>query len=214
MAVDQDLSGFVKEALLRGVPRPQIQEALLHAGWEREEVQKALAAFAEIDFPVPVPRPRAYLSAREAFLYLILFTTLYISAYQLGSLLFGLIDLALPDPASALGEAFTREQIRWAIASLVIAFPVFLYVSAFLARSIRRDPSKRASKIRKWLTYMTLFMAAAVIIGDLTSLVYSFLADEQSLRFMLKVLTIGIIAAVVFGYYLRDVRRGETGSDA
>ena len=38
--------------------------------------------------PVPVPRPRPYLSPREAFLYLLMFATLYLSAWHLGSLVF------------------------------------------------------------------------------------------------------------------------------
>ena len=61
---------------MRGIRWAHIAEALLRAGWDRREVAGALGAFAEIDFPVPVPRPRPYLSAREAFIYLVLFSTL------------------------------------------------------------------------------------------------------------------------------------------
>jgi len=61
-------------------------------------VGSALAGFADLDFPVPVPRPKPSLSARDAFLYLLLFTALYISAFSLGGLIFQLIDGAYPDP--------------------------------------------------------------------------------------------------------------------
>lgn len=105
--------------------------------------------------------------------------------------------------------AYTRQAIRWSVASLIIAFPIFLYVSRLLSRAVRRDPSKRASKVRKWLTYMTLFIAAGVIIGDLIALVYNFLAGELTLRFLLKVLTVGTIAGTIFGYYLWDLRQEE-----
>ena len=94
----QDLDQFVRDALLRGCSRQGIEQALLDAGWAPEQVSGALAAYADVVFAVPVPRPRAYLSAREAFFYLVLFTTLYLSAYHLGSLLFELIDRHFPDP--------------------------------------------------------------------------------------------------------------------
>jgi hypothetical protein len=83
MAVSDELIGFVREALARGLSRPQIEEALRQAGWKPEQVSGALAAFAAVDFP----RPRPSLSAQEAFKYLLLFTTLYIVAVNLGSLL-------------------------------------------------------------------------------------------------------------------------------
>ena len=62
--------------------------------------REALGAFDDVDFPVPVPRPRPSLTARNSFLYLILFTTLYISAYNLGNLPFQLINTVFPDPAA------------------------------------------------------------------------------------------------------------------
>ena len=69
-----ELTRFVREALQRGIPRPEIERALHEAGWQPEQVEKALAGYAEIPFPVPVPRPVPHVSAGEAFRYLVLFT--------------------------------------------------------------------------------------------------------------------------------------------
>lgn len=210
MEVDDELLSFVRDALARGLPRPQIEQVLLQAGWSKEQVNSALAKYAAVDFPIPVPRPKAYVSAKEAFLYLVLFSTLYVSAYNLNRLIFSFIERGFPDPAepAALVE-YTRHSIRWAVASLIIAFPVFLYVSRLVGQAIRREPIKRASRVRKWLTYLTLFIAAGVLIGDLTTLVYNFLGGELSARFLLKVLTVGTIAGSIFGYYLWDLRSEE-----
>jgi hypothetical protein len=215
VAVSDELVAFVRDALGRGLPRERIARALAQAGWEADEIARALAAFADLEFPIPVPRPKPYLSAREAFLYLVLFSTLYLSAFHLGSLVFQLIDHALPDPADLPETAERiRQSIRWAVSSLAIAFPVFLFVSRLLGRAIAADPTKRASRVRKWLTYLTLFVAASVIIGDLTTLLYSFLGGELTLRFALKAATVGAIAGAVFGYYLWDLRREEVESAA
>ena len=56
---------------------------------------------------------------------------------------------------------------------------------------------------------MTLFVAAGVIIGDLTALVYSFLGGALGMRFGLKALTVAVIAGGIFGYYLWDLRQEE-----
>ena len=64
------------------------------------------------------------------------------------------------------------------------------------------------------MTYLTLFIAAAVLVGDVTSLVYSLLGGELTTRFVLKVSTIAVIAGAVFGYYLRDLRLEEEESQA
>ena len=215
MAISEELQSFVKEALARGTPRAAIKDTLLEAGWRVDQVESALASYAPTNFPIPVPVPRPYLSAREAFIYLVLFTTLYLTAFNLGRLIFQFINLGLPDPAAYYGYADSaRQAIRFSVASLIIAFPIFMALSVLVGRSIQRDPSKRASKVRKWLTYMTLFVAAAVIIGDLTALVYGFLGGELSLRFALKALTVAGIAGGVFGYYLWDLRQEEREATA
>jgi hypothetical protein len=209
MAISDELLGFVRDALGRGLPRKQIEDALRQAKWEPAQVKGALAEFAEVDFPIPVPRPRPYLSAREAFMYLVLFSTLYVSAYNFGTLLFQFINGAFPDPAASGWGDYSDTAVRWSVSSLIVAFPVYLYVSLLISRAIRQDPGKRASKIRRWLTYLTLFVAAGVLIGDFIALVYNFLGGELTTRFVLKVATVGCIAGAVFGYYLWSLRHEE-----
>jgi hypothetical protein len=207
----QELEAFVREALLRGLARPDVEQAMLQAGWTADQARGALGAFADVPFPVPVPRPRPSLSAAEAFEYLLMFTTLYISAYHLGSLFFDFINKAFPDPAARFETPWTMDSMRWSTASLVIAFPIFLLISRHIHSAISRDPVKRLSPVRRWLTYLTLFIAASILIGDLTTLVYNVLGGELTIRFALKVVTVGAIAGTIFGYYLRDVRQEDRG---
>jgi len=204
----QDLELFVREALLRGQTRESIRKALLEAGWTAEQASTAIAAYADVSFAVPVPKPRAQLSAREAFLYLLLFTTLYLSCYHLGSLVFDLINRAYPDPTDR-NMRFVADSMRWSIAYLIITFPVFIFLANYIGRDVARSPIRRLSPIRRWLTYLTLFVAAGALIGDLTTLVYSVLAGELTIRITLKVLVVLVIAGAVFGYYLADLRKEE-----
>ena len=74
-AIPDDLARFVQAALERGSTRDQNGAALQSAGWTSDPIRAGLASFAETEFPIPVPRPRPYLDARDAFLYLVLFTT-------------------------------------------------------------------------------------------------------------------------------------------
>jgi hypothetical protein len=207
MTQDEDLTRFVYEALTRDVPRAEIEGILLQSGWSKRQVGDALATFADVPFPVPVPKPRPYTEAREAFLYGVLFVSLYFSACNLGALIFTFIDQAFPQAVSAPS---LREAIRWPASALVVALPVFIYVSRLINREVRLDPSKRESEIRVKLTYFTLFVSAAVMIGILAGLVYSFLGGELTIRFILKSVTAACIAAGVFGYYLRGMRTEGT----
>lgn len=206
---NDELAEFVKEALSRGQSRRNVRDVLLGAGWNADRVDAALAGFADIEFPVPVPTPKPYLSAQEAFMYLLMFAMLNVAGFNLASLIFDLINIALPDPAMAARDQFARQAIRWSASAVIVAFPVFVYLSVRAARAVRLDPTKRASKVRRWVTYLTLFIAATALICDVISLVYNLLGGELTTRFVLKVLTVGVIAGAAFGYYLSDLRVDE-----
>ena len=203
MPRNDELANFVGDALGHGVPRAEIESVLLESGWSRRQAVDALAAFADVSFPVPVPRPRPYTAAREAFLYGLLFIALYVSAWHLGMLVFAFIEQAFPQLARVPA---LREAIRTPVSVLVVAMPLFAYVSRVISRDVRADPAKRASEIRIKLTYLTLFISAAVMIGVLAGLIYGFLGGELTIRFVLKALCAAGIAALAFSHYLGDVR--------
>jgi hypothetical protein len=90
-----------------------------------------------------------------------------------------------------------------------VAFPILLLLASRLAKEIVRDPTRRTSSVRRWLTYLTLLVAACILTGDLISLIYSLLSGELTVRFLLKVLVVAAIAGAVFGYYLWSLRADE-----
>ena len=211
MATNEDLVVFVKDALGRGTPRPAVTDVLGRAGWQRSQIDAAVGSFADIEFPIPVPRPTRQLSARDAFLYLVLFSALYSVAAHIGEIAWLLIDRAFPDPAAPAwaGQAsYFAGAMRWGLSALIVSLPVFLFMSTLIEREVTADPIKRASSVRRWLTYLTLFAGSSVLICDLITLVFYTLGGELTIRFVLKVLAIGVVAGGVVGY-VWDLRGDE-----
>ncbi|OGZ01840.1 MAG: hypothetical protein A3A43_03245 [Candidatus Liptonbacteria bacterium RIFCSPLOWO2_01_FULL_56_20] len=144
-------------------------------------------------------------SPRDVFMYLLATIALYISTGSVINLLFQYINVRFPDPLNPYYDA--GNPIRWALALLIILFPVYFWVSRFLYKELALNPGKSEIKIRKWLLYFTLFLAALLIIGDLVALIFNFLEGELTARFFLKVAAVLVVAAAVFWYYFYDLRK-------
>ena len=205
-----DLTQFVRDALLHGVSRADIAQALLDAGWDSKRSAAALAAFADTNFPVPVPRPVASVSAREAFFYLVLFLALASFAESLGALLFAGIDSLFPQPGEQKFILQAREtSIRWSTARLIISLPLFLYMTRLTSAAIRTGRLARTSGVRLWLSYLAMFVAVCAMMADLVTLIAYLIGGEATARFLLKVLVVALIGSTVLAHYLIDLRRAE-----
>jgi Domain of unknown function (DUF5671) len=204
--MSSNLIEFTERALSKGLEREEIAQALRAAGWPKDEVAAALDAFAETDFPLPVPKPKPQVSARETFVQLLFFTSLYTCMWSFISLIFTFIDRALPSPLYERGDLF--NAIRLEISTLIVFFPLFVFIFR-LANRTPADPTRRASRVRRWFVYLTLFIAAVTFAGDVVSLIYWFLSGEFTPSLLLKVLTIAVVAGGLFAYFLHDVRHDE-----
>jgi len=206
---DARLTAFVEAALNARAAKEDVRRALEQAGWSRDQIEDGLRHFSDVAFVVPVPRPRTHVSARDAFWYLLMFGTLYVSAYHLGDLLFDFVNAAFPDELERQNPGYVQDAIRWSAAALIVAFPIFLLAAAKIARDIAHDPARRNSAIRKWLTNLTMLLAAAVLLADGITLVYNLLGGELTTRFLLKVLVVAVIAGVAFGYYSWSIKADD-----
>ncbi len=204
-----ELNEFVKSALTAGRSRDEIREVLASAGWPQDEVTDALSRYADVAFPIPVPKRRYSTSAQEAFLYLVTFAALYTAAISLGALLSALVDQFVPDPVSESNylSQWRMEALRWNIASLIVAAPIYLLLTRMHLLSYARDPERRTSGVRKWLTYLTLFVATLILIGTLISLLANALGGELAARFLLKALIALFISVGVLAYYRWELRQ-------
>ena len=148
---------------------------------------------------------------KDFFLHLLSNVALYYCAGWLVSLLYDYINFQFGK--NNFGTEFFSGSMRWAIASLVIVFPVYILVTRSLNRDMEANPEKKEMRVRKWLMYLTLSLASIALVVDLVALIYQFLSGEFALTFFLKVLAVALVAGMVFAYYFYELRR-EAGKSA
>ncbi len=199
------LSTFIAHSRSNNMDHQTIRLLLLSAGWKEKDISTALAS-ESLAMPVPVPPDTG--SAREAFFHLLTFAGLYATVISLIILTFEYISRLFPDPAlqNIYFDNNDVSSIRWCVAVVIIAFPLFFFLSRTLHRSYSAHAEVLQSGVRRWLTYLTLFVTACTITGDLITLLFYFLDGELSVRFLLKVAAILILCGVPFIYYFSALR--------
>lgn len=103
------------------------------------------------------------------------------------------------------------DAVRYAIAAVIVAFPLFVILSLILERLVRRTPDTHKLPVARWLTYLTMFLAAAVMMGDVITLLFYFLDGSVTTRFVLKAVVLLVIAEVILSYYYITPRSVATG---
>lgn len=147
---------------------------------------------------------------KNFFLQIGIIITLYASIVSFLTFLFNLIDKTFPVNSGGFSYyAYDGygSAIRFAISTLIVTFPLFIWLSRLYRRSVVTEPGLKESKIRKWLLYFTLFLAGLTIAIDLIVLINSFLrGSDITTAFLLKVLVVLVVAAKVFYFYLKDIK--------
>jgi hypothetical protein len=198
---------FVEASKSKGASDEFLVSFLTRRGWPQDDVYTALGAYWERATGLAVPdRTAGGESSRDAFLYLLAFFTLATWSGALGSMFFRFIDHWFPDPVSR-GQLFDlRNAVTWQMASVAVAFPIFIFVMRTILREAQDHPERLQSGVRKWLTYIALLLTAAAMICDLIWFLDYFLTGELTLRFLLKALTVMLICGAIFVYYLGSLR--------
>lgn len=202
---------FVEHAKGAGIADNSIVGILTARGWPEKEIYEALALHYEKSAGTAIPRRRSGgTAARDAFFYLLIFSTLATWTIGLGSLAFTLIDRWLSDTLFSNGyTGYDAYSVANSLACVIVAFPIYLLVSRSVLREFRAHPEKLNSPVRKWLTYIALVIAAGVFIGDLITALTYFLRGEITSRFLADALVVFVLSGGVFLYYFGGLRRSE-----
>ncbi|MCX6703166.1 MAG: DUF5671 domain-containing protein [Candidatus Zambryskibacteria bacterium] len=159
------------------------------------------------------PTTQSHSHAKNVFLNLASMVTLYSAAAALLNLLFTVINKAFPQVTQYYSYYNNTSSISFPVATLIIVFPLYVLFMWLIERDLAGSQAARASGIRKWLIYITLFISGGLVVGDLVAVVYYFIdGQELTAGFLLKVLSILVVAGGVFGYYITDIRNKLSSS--
>ena len=143
--------------------------------------------------------------AKDFFLNLGAFVSLYILVGNLFSLLFTIIDTAYPKISDSYNY-YGSSSLSWPVSALVVLFPIFIFLMWLLAKSYAVEPEKQHSITHRWFAYITLFLSGAIVVGDLITVIYYFIdGQELTAGFLLKVLVLLIISSSLFMYFISDL---------
>lgn len=151
------------------------------------------------------------ITAKDFFLHIAVIALLYTGTVALLNILFRVTNVAFPQ-VTQYGY-YNSTSISLPVATLIVVFPLFLFLANVLRKSYAEDPSRKDYPVRKWLIYITLFLAGAILAGDLVTLIYYFLdGRELTTGFILKILSVLVVIGSIFGYYMDDLKDRLTDS--
>ena len=142
---------------------------------------------------------------KDFFLWLGSMSALYVAIISMLALYFQYIDYLFPDALNTYVDPYS-SAIRIAIASVVVATPLYIYLTRLLNADIRAVPEKRDLWVRKWLIYISLFVGGLTIAIDLIVLINAFLGGDITMRFVAKVIAVFLVVVAFFWYYISDLR--------
>lgn len=139
------------------------------------------------------------------FISLGVIVTLITSVVSFLILFFESLNKKFPDVLNSVYEYgynfYNFEAIRASLATLIIFFPVFIFISYLWLKESRTDIGDKNLIIRKWMIYLILFLASLTIVIDLVTLVRYFISGEITSRFIYKVSGTLIVAFIIDFYY-------------
>lgn len=127
------------------------------------------------------------------------------------NLIFETLDQAFPDVLNASYQygynVSMYDGIRTTLATVIIFFPMYLALSYFWAKYSHEKLSTHNMILRKWALYLVLFLVVLTVAVDLVTLVRYFISGELTTRFILKVGSVFLTTATLFGYYFKELKK-------
>lgn len=204
---EDELLAFLGAAKKEGISDDFVVALLRQNGWPERRIFRAYSAFYAARLETPMPkRNQSAEGARDAFYYLLNFITLGFWTVALGQIFYRLIAYWVPDATQITTYYGTvRDDIAWQAATVIVAFPVFLFVHSVIARELNVRPDLYYSGIRRWLTFLALVVASIILLCDAAWVVEALIRGELTMQFILKSLVLLVLGGGVFLYYLRTM---------
>lgn len=146
-------------------------------------------------------------SAKFAFFYMLSLVALIFMALSTGMIIFQIINKTIVDIALSFPGGFDSGAMKFAIAAVIITTPIYYLMMWQINKNLISGELNKDAGVRKWLTYLILFITSVVMIGWLIATILSFLDGELTTKFILKAITAIVISASIFSYYFYDIKR-------
>ncbi len=146
-------------------------------------------------------KPR--LTPMDFFLYLGFVVSLIAVIVSFINLSFDAIERLLPDPLNSY--YVQSSSMQSALAFLIISFPVLAVLARIIRRTINNNPEKANLPLRKWVIYGVLFIASAIALGDIITLIKYFLMGDMGAVFVSKVLVVLLVSVILFVYFIHQL---------
>ena len=208
--MSKELKKYIEIALLKGSTKEQIKENLAGAGWSRNLTEKVLSDFFGVDscgVIIPAPKQQFNQVIKDIFVYCIMFITLAMSSFALGTILFKFVDYVFKDYLTQ--SKYSANDISWAISQLIVAFPIFSYLCQFVSKDLLSYPEKRESLVRKIMIYFILLITSITAIVDLSSVLTNFFRGELTLNSFFDASIVFIISGLIFSYYFYEMKQDD-----
>jgi Domain of unknown function (DUF5671) len=156
--------------------------------------------------------PQTKTSAKDFFINLGAIVALYSIVISLLNLLFNVINYAYPQITITGDNYYGSQSISMPVATLIIFFPVFVLLMWLMEKNYKVEPEKKHLGVRRWLIYITLFVAGLILAGDLVTVLYYFIDGQEMTNtgFIFKILSVFVVILTVLLYYVFDIRNKLT----
>ncbi len=205
----QTLVDYVVTRLGAGRSRADICEELVALGWSKGHVESAYRdALIALGAPMPTGgKPMATaagVTTGEIVANIFSFILLHIVIWSTVFLCFELIDLALIHTGKLRGADWLHNSIATinrCIASLAIAFPLYVLLMRRWLQSFSGAEPRPESRLTAWLTYIVLLIASIMMVGAMITLLNSLLQVDLDLASALRIAVVFGLSALVFAFY-------------
>src|SRR3989338_505774 len=147
------------------------------------------------------------ITAKDFFLWAGALVSFYWTVIAYTFLVFDYINYTFPNPLAYYSANPYESGISYEMASVIVLLPVYLLLMFLIRKGSDIDQSRKEIWVRRWAIILTLFLAGAAMVGDLITLLTTFLSGEElTTAFLLKVLVIILVAAGVFMHFFADLK--------
>lgn len=144
---------------------------------------------------------------KDFFLWAGAMIALYTSVIAFLNLVFSYINYLYPDTLNNYWVDPYQSGISAFMATVIVALPLFIFLMRLIRKTITEDVTRQDLWVRRWALVLTLFVSAAAVIVTFIVLLTTFLnGEEMTARFLLKILSVVLVAGAAFAYFFADIK--------